>query len=295
MDDYHRYDRIERKNLPFTPLHPECNYMDIMEQHLQLLAIGHPILKPVYNHHDGTLGRPVLVEPREYVIIEGLLPLHSKLTRACFDATVYLDPPEPVRYDWKIKRDTTKRGYTEEARSSPTCDAASPSRRSSSGPSGRQADIVVRFARIEGRDENETGLLSATVLLRPDRSPPGPGQHPDRRHPRGHPPQADPRRGRQAGRRPPHPRLCPPGDHQRGRGGDLGGAGHRRGAARVASAPSRRQRSEPLAIAQLILLYHLLAGAPGRREPAGHDVSNQRQPEETARLVDDGRRRKGRV
>ncbi|MGH7301617.1 MAG: phosphoribulokinase, partial [Candidatus Rokuibacteriota bacterium] len=77
VDDYHRYDRVERKNLPFTPLHPDCNYMEVMEQHLQLLALGHPILKPVYNHKDGTLGRPVLVEPREYVIIEGLLPLYS--------------------------------------------------------------------------------------------------------------------------------------------------------------------------------------------------------------------------
>ncbi len=88
VDDYHRFDRKERKEKPFTPLHPECNYVEIMEQHLQLLAMGNPILKPVYNHEDGTLDRPVLVEPREFVIIEGLLPLYSKLSRACFDATV---------------------------------------------------------------------------------------------------------------------------------------------------------------------------------------------------------------
>ncbi|MDQ3462958.1 MAG: phosphoribulokinase, partial [Actinomycetota bacterium] len=62
-DDYHRYDRTERKDKPFTPLHPDCNYLDIMEQHLQLLSMGQPILKPVYNHADGTLDRPVLVEP----------------------------------------------------------------------------------------------------------------------------------------------------------------------------------------------------------------------------------------
>src|SRR3989337_1131127 len=48
-DDYHRYDREERKELPFTPLHPDCNYIDIMEQHLQHLAMGEPILKPIYN------------------------------------------------------------------------------------------------------------------------------------------------------------------------------------------------------------------------------------------------------
>src|SRR5216117_1079548 len=42
VDDYHRYDRQARKqmtNAP-TPLNPACNYMDIMEQHLKLLASG---------------------------------------------------------------------------------------------------------------------------------------------------------------------------------------------------------------------------------------------------------------
>src|SRR5436305_4148972 len=76
VDDYHRFDREERKGQSFTPLNPACNYMGIMEQHLQLLAMGEPILKPVYNHHTGTLDRPVLFEPRDYVIVEGLLPLH---------------------------------------------------------------------------------------------------------------------------------------------------------------------------------------------------------------------------
>jgi phosphoribulokinase len=54
VDDYHRYDREERRSLPFTPLHPECNYIEIMEQHLNLLAGGQPILKPVYDHATGT-------------------------------------------------------------------------------------------------------------------------------------------------------------------------------------------------------------------------------------------------
>jgi phosphoribulokinase len=74
-DDYHRYDREERKHLPFTPLHPDCNHIDIMEQHLQLLATGQPILKPVYNHRSGTFGRPELIEPSDIVIVEGLLPI----------------------------------------------------------------------------------------------------------------------------------------------------------------------------------------------------------------------------
>ncbi|MGH9190703.1 MAG: phosphoribulokinase, partial [Acidimicrobiales bacterium] len=96
VDDYHRYDREERKTKPFTPLHPDCNYVDIMEQHLQLLALGQPVLKPVYNHGNGKLERPVLIEPRELVVAEGLLPLSTKVSRACCDIRVYLDPPEPV-------------------------------------------------------------------------------------------------------------------------------------------------------------------------------------------------------
>ena len=33
-DDYHRYDRKQRAELGITPLHPDCNYLDIIAQHL---------------------------------------------------------------------------------------------------------------------------------------------------------------------------------------------------------------------------------------------------------------------
>ena len=166
VDDYHRYDRTERKAMPFTPLHPACNYVQVMEQHLQLLALGQPILKPVYSHADGTLERPVLIEPKEFVIAEGLLPLHTRLARACFDVTVFLDPPEEIRRKWKITRDTGKRGYHEEqvleelARREPESAAYIRPQRS-------HADIVIRFAPIEERGETFDDPLSAYVLLRP--------------------------------------------------------------------------------------------------------------------------------
>jgi phosphoribulokinase len=166
VDDYHRYDREERRSLAFTPLHPACNYVQVMEQHLQLLALGQPVLKPVYDHCSGSLGRPMLAEPRGFVIAEGLLPLHTRLARACFDATVYLDPPEEIRVGWKIARDTGKRGYDaaqvreELARREP--EAAAFIR-----PQRAHADIVVRFSPIESRGEALDDPLSATVLLRP--------------------------------------------------------------------------------------------------------------------------------
>ncbi len=166
VDDYHRYDREERKTLPFTALHPDCNYVDIIEQHLQLLATGHPILKPVYNHRTGQLARPELVTPREFVIVEGLLPLHTKLSSACFDVTVYLNPPENVRREWKIKRDTAKRGYTREQVLA-ELDRREPESEAFIRPQRYRADIVVRFATIEQRDDPPETPLSAELLLRP--------------------------------------------------------------------------------------------------------------------------------
>jgi phosphoribulokinase len=166
VDDYHRYDREERKGKSFTALHPDCNYVDIMEQHLQLLATGQPILKPVYDHSTGQLTRPELVEPKDFIIVEGLLPLFTKLSRACFEVTVFLNPPEDVRIGWKLARDTTKRGYTEEQVRAELAQRE-PESAEFIQPQQRFADIVVRFAPIPGRDDPPGTPLSAELMLRP--------------------------------------------------------------------------------------------------------------------------------
>ena len=71
-DDYHKYDRKERAERKITPLDPECNYIDIMAQHLRLLRHGDPILKPVYKHCVGTFGAPVYTKPAPLTVLGGL-------------------------------------------------------------------------------------------------------------------------------------------------------------------------------------------------------------------------------
>jgi len=166
VDDYHRYDREERKSKPFTPLHPDCNHLDIMEQHLQLLALGRPILKPVYDHSSGTFQRPQYVEPREFVIVEGLHPLSTKLARACFDITVYLEPPEEIRHQWKVDRDCGKRGYTPEQVLA-DLERREPESAAFIRPQRKFADIVARFAPISTREDPPGTPLSAELMLRP--------------------------------------------------------------------------------------------------------------------------------
>ncbi|MGI9015688.1 MAG: phosphoribulokinase [Euzebya sp.] len=166
VDDYHRYDRAQRKTMPFTPLHPDCNYLDVMEQHLQLLASGEPILKPSYDHSTGELVRPEYVAPRDFVIVEGLLPLHSAVAQACFDITVYLDPPESIRHQWKISRDCADRGYSRDAVVA-ELERREPESEAFIRPQRARADIIVRFAPIPQRDDPVGTPLSAELALRP--------------------------------------------------------------------------------------------------------------------------------
>jgi len=111
-DDYHRYSRRERTENGLSALDPEANYIDILEQHVHALRRGEAILKPVYNHDGGTLDAPEYMEPREYIILEGLLGYSTRALRDCYDVKVYLEPQEDLRVKWKIQRDTGKRGYT---------------------------------------------------------------------------------------------------------------------------------------------------------------------------------------
>ncbi len=166
-DDYHKHDRAQRAQLGITPLHPDCNYLDVMELHLERLHYGQPILKPVYDHAAGTLVRPDYVLAREFVIVEGLLGFHTATMRQFFDVKVFLDPPEDLRWAWKVKRDTTKRGYKPEEvqaeRQRREADSQAFIR-----PQREHADMVVRFGPSGGvaADEVEPGL-DARLVLRP--------------------------------------------------------------------------------------------------------------------------------
>ena len=166
-DDYHKYDRKERAERGITPLRPDCNYIDVLEQHLECLHYGQPILKPVYEHATGTLVRPEYVQPRQFVIVEGLLGFSTPTLRQFYDVKVYLDPPEDMRRVWKIKRDTTKRGYTTEQVLA-ELERREPDSRDFIRPQREYADIVVRFYPPDGVSPEEAGRnLNVRLVLRP--------------------------------------------------------------------------------------------------------------------------------
>ncbi|GBE42643.1 phosphoribulokinase [bacterium BMS3Bbin10] len=173
-DDYHRYDRSERRERGISALDPRANHIDILEQHLQLLRRGQPILKPVYDHSTGTRFPPQEVSPKDFVIAEGLLGYTTRAMRDCFDVKIYLDPEEDLRIKWKIYRDTTRRGYNREQV------LASLERRTEDSPTYIHpqrmfADIVIRFQKPNGANGSDANLdvqhILRPTLPHPDFSP----------------------------------------------------------------------------------------------------------------------------
>jgi phosphoribulokinase len=262
-DDYHKYDRKQRAERAITPLNPECNYLDIMGAHLNDLRAGAPILKPVYQHKDGTFGPLVYVEPDPFAVVEGLLGYYTPEMREAYDVRVYLDPPESLRRRWKVDRDCAKRGYTTD-QVLDDLDRREPDSAAYIRPQRAHADMVV----CRQPNPDDPFVLDAVLTLRDSL---------------------------------PHPDLSPFVDGEvltmtRGPGGDrvlnIPGALERERAAEIEEAiwdsmhfashlrsdtlgeftvGNDTHRSESLALVQLLILYHLtmaratvaLGGEPG--------------------------------
>src|SRR5260370_23832627 len=85
-----------------------------MAQHLRLLRAGEAILKPHYDHKSGDFGPPQYIAPHSFLIVEGLLGMYWREVRNAHSVRVYLDSPQELRWRWKNRRGTAKRGYTKE-------------------------------------------------------------------------------------------------------------------------------------------------------------------------------------
>jgi phosphoribulokinase len=263
-DDYHRYDRKQRAELGITPLHPDCNYLDVMAQDLRHLRNGEAILKPVYRHADGTFAPPAYVKPHGFAIVEGLLGYHTLQMRDCYDVRVFLAPPEDLRRKWKVQRDCSRRGYTTDEVLA-ELDRREPDSAAFIRPQERYADMVVSFMPGASSDPDR---LDAELILR-DGLP-----HPDLS-----PFIGNGGRGITMSERGAERRVRIPGDIEAERAAEIEEAiwdrlhfathlrSQRLGEYTIGM---DLHRSESLALVQLLILYHLVTGraavALGRQE-----------------------------
>jgi phosphoribulokinase len=170
-DDYHKYNRAERASKNLTPLHPDCNYLDIVEQHLLLVKAGQPILKPNYNHSTGDFSPPSYIQPKQFIIVEGLLGYFTKTMRDCYDVKVYLAPLDDLNVPWKLKRDMHVRGYSEEAALREIL-VRKPDGEAFIYPQHKWADMVIHLHQNQGGmgDHVHVSLILRRTLSLPDLS-----------------------------------------------------------------------------------------------------------------------------
>ena len=264
-DDYHRFDRHERRSLGVTPLHPDANHLDILTQHLGHLRRGHAVLKPVYDHREGTLGRPQYLRPAHYLIVEGLLSFHTETLRGVHDVRVFLAPPEELRRAWKLKRDCTRRGYTTD-QVLWELDHRERDAEAFIRPQQSHADIVVSFRTGDGGDPSH---LDAEIVLRDTLPHPDPAPLVD-----------DSDDGPRLERRERELPLRIPGDIAPDHAALLEEAVWER-MSFASHLRVRRlgeftvgtdlRRSESLALVQVILLYHLVSARAARAVGGRHD------------------------
>ncbi len=154
LDDYHTFDRAQRKIYNLTALHPAANNMALMGKHAWQLKNGENIIKPVYDHSTGTFAEPEEVEPKPIVIIGGLFPFFTQELRDVFDLKVYLDPDEELKRTWKIQRDAGRRGYTIE-QVMKEIGARQEDIRKHIEPQKEYADIIIRFYAPNGPGQSQ--------------------------------------------------------------------------------------------------------------------------------------------
>lgn len=99
----------EREKLNYD--HPKSIDFDLLVKHVQALKNGESIEQPIYSFVTHTrTGNHVLVEPREVLIVEGILVLTSKELLKEFDLKVFVHADNDERLIRRIRGDTQERG-----------------------------------------------------------------------------------------------------------------------------------------------------------------------------------------
>ena len=111
-DDLHRWERGDENWQTYTHLNPEANNLLLGYEHLKTLKSNNKIIHRSYNHDTGKFDPSIDVYPARYIVYEGLHALYDVRVRDLSWIKIFVDTDELLKKEWKIKRDTQKRGYT---------------------------------------------------------------------------------------------------------------------------------------------------------------------------------------
>lgn len=124
--------------------HPFAFDTDLLIEHLEKLLKYEAIEKPVYDYVAHTRSDQTMIqEPREVIILEGILILEDERLRELMDIKVYVDTDDDIRIIRRIKRDMEERGRTLDSVIEQYLTVVKPMYHQFIEPTKRYADVIV--------------------------------------------------------------------------------------------------------------------------------------------------------
>ena len=132
----------ERQNINFD--HPDAFDWALLSKHISMLKKGESIEQPIYSYITCTRQKETIhIEPKEVVIIEGILALWDKKLRSLMDLRIFVDADPDERLIRVIQRDVIERGRTAEAVMDRYIRVLKPMHMEFIEPCKRYADLIV--------------------------------------------------------------------------------------------------------------------------------------------------------
>ncbi|WP_085991830.1 uridine kinase [Oceanobacillus senegalensis] len=132
----------ERLNTNYD--HPLAFDNDLLIEHLHNLLENKSIEKPVYDYSIHTRSKQVIpVEPKDVIILEGILVLEDPRLLDLMDIKVYVDTDADLRIIRRLTRDIKERGRTLDSVINQYLNEVRPSHLQFIEPTKRYADIII--------------------------------------------------------------------------------------------------------------------------------------------------------
>ncbi|WNW16998.1 uridine kinase [Lactiplantibacillus plantarum] len=142
--------------------HPLAFDTDLMIKQIKQLLAYQPIEKPVYDYEQYTRSdKTIHQEPRDVIIVEGVLILDDQRLRDLMDIKVFVDTDDDIRIIRRIQRDIKERGRTLDSVIGQYLATVKPMYHQFVEPTKRYADLIVP----EG-GENEVAIDLLTTKVR---------------------------------------------------------------------------------------------------------------------------------
>lgn len=124
--------------------HPLAFDNDLFISDLEKLLRWESIEQPVYNYKEYTRSKETIHrEPKDVIIVEGILILEDKRLRDLMDIKVYVDTDDDIRIIRRIKRDVGERGRTLDSVIEQYLTVVKPMHEQFIEPSKKYADIII--------------------------------------------------------------------------------------------------------------------------------------------------------